>query len=141
MHLNYVQGLRRLLLLCSAQIINWLGYNAITNNYQMLVAGHGIIQIVYSCLGLGLMSFFAAFVLSYPAGWKSRLIFLFCGLVMIQLLNIVRFILLALFWDKKTALIADHHTIFNLIIYILIAVSLFLWVKENDRKQSTLTKN
>ena len=105
----------------------------------MLPAG-GIIQVPYSCLGMGVMSFFAAFVIAYPKKLKAKIIFLFSGLLLIQLLNIFRFVLLAIFWDKKTGLILDHHTIFNIIIYIIIAVSLYFWVKHDDNTTS-LAKN
>jgi exosortase/archaeosortase family protein len=98
------------------------------------VAGHGAIKVVYSCLGLGVISFFAAFVLSYPKKLKSKIIFLIGGLVGIELLNIIRFILLALFWNKHDSQIFDHHTIFNIFIYMIIAVSLYFWVKHGEHK-------
>jgi exosortase/archaeosortase family protein len=131
-HFNYISGLRWLLLHSSAQILNWLGYGAITNEYNLLVAGHGILQLIYSCLGLGVISFFAAFVLSYPKKWKSKIIFLAGGILGIEFLNIIRFILLALFWDKQNNKILDHHTIFNICIYVIIAISLYFWVKHDN---------
>ncbi len=130
-HLNYITGLRLLLLKITAQIVSWSGYAVITDQYNLLVAGHGIIRLDYSCLGLGVISFFAAFVLSYPRKWKSRIIFLIAGVLGIQLLNIIRFVLLAIFWDKKHKLILDHHTIFNIIIYIVIAIAIYFWVKSD----------
>jgi exosortase/archaeosortase family protein len=133
-HFNYIRGLRWILLHSSAQILNWLGFAAITNDYNLLVAGHGIIQLVYSCLGLGVISFFAAFVLSYPKKWRSKAIFLISGILGIEFLNVARFILLALFWDKHSVKIFDHHTIFNAIIYVTIAISLYFWVKHEDNK-------
>jgi exosortase/archaeosortase family protein len=78
------------------------------------------------------MSFFAAFVIAYPKQLKSKLIFLFTGLICIQVLNVLRFVLLALFWDKKSGAILDHHTIFNVVVYIVIALSLYAWVKRDD---------
>jgi exosortase/archaeosortase family protein len=98
-----------------------------------LVAGRGSITLIYSCLGLGVMSFFVAFVIAYPKNLKSKLIFLVTGLICIQALNILRFVLLALFWDKKSSMILDHHTIFNIAIYIIIAISLYFWVKHEDK--------
>ena len=132
-HLNYIRLLRRLLLLISQHIINLLGFTAISNDFQLLVAGHGILDVVYSCLGLGVMSFFAAFVIAYPKRLKPKLTFLFTGLICIQLLNVLRFVLLALLWDKKSGMILDHHTIFNIIIYIIIAISIYFWVKSDDK--------
>ncbi|PWK79889.1 exosortase/archaeosortase family protein [Mucilaginibacter oryzae] len=132
-YLNYIAALRQLLLDCSARILNGLGYSAIDNNYELLVAGRGKLVVVYSCLGLGLISFFAAFVLAYPSRLKSKIIFLFAGILIIEFLNVARFVLLAIFWSKKTERIVDHHTIFNIIVYILIAIGLYWWIKLNDK--------
>jgi len=130
-HLNYIYVLRWLLLHCSAFILNCLGFATVVNNYELLVAGHGIIRLVYTCLGLGVLSFFSAFVLAYPKPWKAKIIFLLAGIVSIELLNVIRFVLLALFWDKHSGTIVDHHTIFNILIYIIISISLYFWVKSN----------
>lgn len=132
-HLNYIQGLRWLLLSSSVQALNGLGYPAIHNGTELLVAGKGAIVLVYSCLGLGLMSFFAAFVIAYPKKkTKQKIIFLITGIFAIQLLNILRFVLLALFWNKNASQIVDHHTIFNIILYIVIMISLYFWVTKTD---------
>jgi len=136
-YLNYIAALRWVLLHASAQVLNWLGYGAITNDYELLVAGHGILQLVYSCLGLGLISFFAAFVIAYPAGRGPKSVFLIGGILGIELLNIIRFIVLALFWDKHNPRIFDHHTVFNIFMYLVIAISLYFWV----RNDSALEKN
>lgn len=140
-HLNYIRWFRHLLLYISKTIINWSGYNSICNDYQLLVAGRGTISVIYSCLGFGIMSFFAAFVMAYPKKLKAKLVFLFAGLVSIQVLNISRFVLLALFWDKKTKVILDHHTIFNIVIYVIIAISLYFWVKRDDKQPIAGAKN
>jgi exosortase/archaeosortase family protein len=130
-HFNYIEGLRWLLLKSSAFVLGCFGFVAITNNYELLVAGHGAIMLVYSCLGLGVMSFFSAFVLAYPKPRKAKIIFLISGILTIQFLNIIRFVLLALFWNNGPGIIIDHHTIFNIFIYIIISVSLYLWVKND----------
>lgn len=141
-HFNYIRLLRHVLLGISAQIINWFGYTAITNDLELLVAGHGTIQVVYSCLGLGIMSFFAAFVIAYPQKLKAKLIFLLLGILGIQILNIFRFVLLAIFWDKKRgSIILDHHTIFNIIIYVIIAISIYFWIRHDDKKPISRAKN
>jgi exosortase/archaeosortase family protein len=133
-HLNYIDWLRWILLKCSTKALHILGFTAINNKYELLVAGRGIIRLVYTCLGLGVMSFFAAFVIAYPKSIKPKLIFLICGLLSIQFLNVVRFVILALFWDKHTSHIVDHHTIFNIFIYIAIVVSLYFWIKPSKTK-------
>jgi exosortase/archaeosortase family protein len=140
-HLNYIRVLRHGLLRSSAFIIDLFGFTSITNDYELLVAGHGTLRVVYSCLGLGVMSFFAAFVIAYPKNIRSKLLFLIPGLISIQLLNIARFVLLAILWDKKSGLIVDHHTIFNLIIYIIIVISIYFWVKHDNNQPISNAKN
>lgn len=140
-HFNYIRILRHLLLNTAAHVLNWMGYTSITSDTELLVVGRGVIRLVYSCLGLGIMSFFAAFVIAFPKKLKQKVLFFICGIFVIQLLNIVRFVLLALFWKSTKGIILDHHTIFNIIIYILIAFSLYLWVKHDDRKPAADAKN
>jgi exosortase/archaeosortase family protein len=140
-NLNYIQGLRLVLLHTSASILNAIGFTAITNDTEMLVAGHYVIQVVYSCLGLGVISFFTAFVLAYPKQLKRKLIFIAAGILTIEVLNVIRFILLGLYWDNKTTKVIDHHTIFNLIIYVIIAISLYFWVKSPDSSNKVYAKN
>jgi len=132
-HCNYIRGLRDVLLAASSHIINWLGYTAITNEYDLLVAGHGTIQLIYSCLGLGVVSFFSAFVLSYPKRWKQKIIFLVLGISGIEFLNTMRFVFLAVFWDKRNTGIINHHTVFNIFIYLAVAISLYFWVKDENK--------
>jgi exosortase/archaeosortase family protein len=133
-HFNYISWLRKILLSGSVLILHFLGYGAITDEFNLLVAGHGIVRVVYSCLGLGIISFFAAFVLSYPQKLKSKIIFLIGGILAIEILNTIRFVLLALFWKKNNGLLLDHHTIFNIIMYLIIALSLYFWVRNADDK-------
>jgi len=130
-YLNYIQALRWLLLKCSAFILRCFGFVTITNNYELLVAGRGAIKLVYSCLGLGVISFFSAFVLAYPKPRNQKIIFLLSGIFIVQLLNITRLVILALFWNKRAGEIIDHHTIFNIFIYIVISASLYFWVKTD----------
>lgn len=133
-HLNYIRLLRHVLLNITAHVLGWFGFTAITSDIELLVVGRGTIQLVYSCLGLGIMSFFTAFVIAYPKKLKLKLIFLICGLIVIQILNITRFVLLALFGKGTRGIILDHHIIFNIIIYTIIAISLYIWIKHDDTK-------
>jgi exosortase/archaeosortase family protein len=131
-HLNYIRGLRWGLLKSTGQVLSLLGFTAISNDYEILVPGHQVLVLVYSCLGLGVMSFFAAFVLAYPIKFKSKIIFLLSGLLGIQVLNVARLVLLALFWGSRENRVIDHHTIFNVILYTIISITLYFWVKRND---------
>jgi len=130
-HFNYIQALRWLLLACTAVLLKIFGFSPVYNNYELLVAGHGTIQVVYTCLGLGVLSFFAAFVIAYPKPLKSKIIALISGVVIIEILNIIRFALLAIYGSNHVNQLIDHHTLFNIIMYVIIAVGLYFWIKED----------
>ncbi|MGY4537040.1 exosortase/archaeosortase family protein [Mucilaginibacter sp. UYNi724] len=133
-HLNMISGLRYILIESSASILRILGYQTRTNDYQLLVVSHNILHIAYDCLGFGVMCFFTAFVVAYPGSLKSKVLFWVVGVVTIQLLNILRFVLLALYWKRNTNVyLSDHHTIFNIVVYILIAISLYFYTRYQDK--------
>lgn len=140
-YFNYVQALRTFLLASTKIILSWFGYTSIYNDTEILIVGKGILVFRYDCLGLGLMSFFSAFVIAYPKKLTSKLLFLLCGIIVIQILNIARFVLLAIFWQQREGLILDHHTIFNIIIYLIIGISLYIWVKSAERTSAGHAEN
>ena len=127
-HLNYIRGLRWLLLFGTANLLKLLGFGAVFNDYELLVAGHGAIKVVYTCLGLGVLSFLAAFIIAYPKPVRSKVMAIVVGVLVVELLNIVRFMLLALYGNNGTI---DHHTIFNIIIYLIISAGLYFWIRND----------
>ena len=133
-HLNYVAWLRWGLLHTSSFILNHIGFISIVSTTELLVVSHNKIQLIYSCLGLGVMSFFAAFVIAYPKPVQQKIYFISAGLIAIQVLNVLRLAIVALYWTNKAQQIIDHHFVFNSIIYLLISISLYFWVTANDKK-------
>ena len=133
-HLNFINALRYILIGCSAHILNLLGYVTKTTDIQMLVVGHNIVHIGYDCLGFGVMSFFTAFVITYPGILKPKLYFWIIGLIVIQMINLARFVILSLYWRPGAHVyMSDHHTIFNLVVYIIIGISLYFYIRYQDK--------
>ncbi|MBC6113130.1 exosortase Y [Pedobacter fastidiosus] len=117
-------------------IIKLFGFYAIHNDSDVMVVSGPYLRINYSCLGLGVMSFLVAFVLAFPAPWKSTLKMMVVGLITIYVLNICRIsglgVLLGFFQSQRNNF-TYHHEIFNIIVYICIFVMLYLWIKRNTR--------
>jgi exosortase/archaeosortase family protein len=133
-HLNFITSLRHILIESSAFVLKHLGYATKTTDTQMLVVGHNIVHIGYDCLGFGVMCFFTAFVLTYPGLLKTKVLFCIIGLTVIQLINISRFIILSLYWKHRVHVyLSDHHTIFNIVVYIIIGVSLYFYIRYQDK--------
>jgi len=140
-HLNYIQGLKTALIVPAVWIIKAFGFYAIYNDSDVMVVAGPYLRINYSCLGLGVMSFLAAFVLAFPAPWKSTLKMLAIGLVTIYILNICRIAGLGVllgFFESQRQNFTYHHEIFNVIVYICIFVMLYLWIKKNTKVKGNI---
>ena len=135
-NLNYIRGLRVTLLSAAAYILRGQGYSVFTSEFTLHAYNVGGINVVYTCLGFGVMSFFTAFVIAWPGrSIKNKFLFLVFGLLGIQLLNLARFILITLYW-KKAALPfqIEHHTIFNGMLYAILLAALYFWTSYNPQK-------
>ena len=65
-----------------------------------------------------------------PKPFRQKLAFLIIGVAGFQLLNISRLILIALYWKPATLIFKmNAHDIFNLVIYVVISVSIYYWLK------------
>lgn len=129
-NLNYIKWWRKFYLETSASILRLLNYTVLTNQTDLMVVGKGGIRLIYSCLGYSIMSAFAAFCLTFPNPFKHRFGFLIGGLILIQLMNILRFVLLSLYWDRRHPLFGmDHHDLFNIIVYLSLIALTYVWIK------------
>lgn len=129
-YLNVVHWMRIFLLHTSKFFLELSGHRTVISETQLLTAGHYRLLLNYRCLGLGIMSFFAAFVIAFPKPWRKKTAFLVGGLLAIQALNVLRLVLLALYWTPSVGDIADQHTIFNIIVYVIIIAALFIWMRK-----------
>lgn len=141
-HLNYIRGFRGILIAISAWVLRIFGYQVFTSDTTLHALDAGGINVVYSCLGFGVMSFFVAFVLAWPEKTiKSKLWFIPAGLLFIQTLNIARFIMITLFWRTSPyRTLVDHHTLFNFILYVALLATIYFWINSKENKRiSTAT--
>jgi exosortase family protein XrtF len=110
-------------------ILDLLGYTVRGYNkvFGINIDGKACVFVANACNGLDFMGVFIAFVIAYPAPFKSKLWFVPIGLLAIHTLNIVRITLLALnkkhfedsfdFNHKYTFIIAVYGLIFWLWTY------------------------
>jgi exosortase/archaeosortase family protein len=145
-HFDYIQGLKTALIVPAVWIIKLFGFYAIHNEMDVLVVAGPHLRINYSCLGLGVMSFLAAFVIAFPAKLKSKIKLLVLGLIMIYILNMLRIVALGVllgFFESQRDNFTYHHEVFNILVYIILFIVLYYWIKKNSTpivKQETESK-
>lgn len=118
--------------------LKFLGYQTKINNFSLLAIGFGKINVAYDCLGFGVMSFLAAFTITFPAKMKMKCWLFISSIIVFQLLNILRLMLLALYWKGNITGKIDHHTVFNTIIYVLIFIGIYIWIEKSTIKEASV---
>lgn len=136
-YLNYVTWLRNTILFGSKGLMVLLGYEAdIITAYVIKIRNGASVQLVYSCLGYGVLSFWTAFVVANNGEIRFKIKWILIGFVVIIFSNIVRICTLLIAnqnkWFKPFSL--DHHTTYNIISYILIIILMFTFLKYQNKK-------
>lgn len=108
----------------------------------VLQSGEGV-RMVYSCIGYGVMSFWAAFVLANRGRWKKKVLWILCGWLALWFINVLRmaFLLLA---AKKQWVVPfgwDHHTWFNIAAYALIFALIYFYDRSFQQSITNKTAN
>ncbi len=149
-HAHFIYDFYKIIIYSSFYFLKAIGYDAYVfyseTIYYYEVYGVGIIGsssvfMGISCLGMSLMGGFVALIVSFPGKLKHKLWFIPCGLIVIQLLNILRMSTLAVLlhagyeYTFKDFLFLgivklNHHDIFNAFIYIVIFAMFVLYVNK-----------
>lgn len=127
-HVNYIKYWREFDINVSAYLLRKAGFEVCTSVHTLHVEGHAGFRLVYSCLGYGTMSGFSAFVIAFPKSKQSKIRFLIRGLLMIQILNLIRLMLIALFFNSLGSI--DHHLLFNTLCYFFISSYVYQWINK-----------
>lgn len=133
-YVDYVSFYRKILLKSSEGLLTILGYHAYTRgSFYLYVNGKNGIQLVYQCLGIGIISFWVAYIVTDIVGTlKSKIKWVLIGVTTITILNIIRLTLLLVAANKKWLNVAnfDHHNFYNIVLYLIVLGMLLLYRKK-----------
>ena len=132
-HLDYVAWIRHSILWGSMNLSGLFGYESYIDGpfHLRSVTGPGV-QMVYSCIGLGVMSFWAGFVLAHEIKWKKKIGWTLLGLIVIWIVNCFRVtVILAATVNKwNPSKYLDHHDTFNIIAYVCVFILIIIFIKS-----------
>lgn len=137
----YPEIITHVVALQSQDLIGVFGYEtAITpSDYdpsmRIAVNGDNVVRIVEGCNSISVMVLFLAFILAFKKDWKSTLLYIFAGLVIIYVLNILRIALLTIAiheYPQYTEFL--HTTLFPAFIYGVVFLLWFFWVRNYKPK-------
>lgn len=134
---NYPAVLRKGLQHTSAFILDISGRQSeVQGLYKVrLVHGRGV-KIVYGCLGIGVLSFWIAFILANETTLKTKIIFILSGVVAIFFINVARLVLLVIVANKnlQNQFIKNHHDFFNVSAYLFIIGMMFVFDRSEKKR-------
>lgn len=130
-HFNYIRGLRVGLLQSAAAVLALAGYATELSSTTLSVTGKGAVSLSYGCLGLGVGSLLTALAITGKAPPLKKILFGAIALVLLQVLNVFRLVLLLLYWQRSMlSRLISHHALFNGLIYLFVLFAAYLWLRK-----------
>jgi exosortase/archaeosortase family protein len=136
-YLDYVAGLRWLLLHVSAWVLEISSYNVYVKDAFTIKLENGRgVNVVYSCIGYGVMSFWTAFVLTNKTGLKKSITWVLAGLLLIFGINVARISIMLVAVNEAWAspFGFDNHTWFNFFAYVAIFILIYFFDRSHKIK-------
>lgn len=141
-YFNIASWMRSAIILSSKWLLSLFGTATYRADEYVLrgLSGKGV-RIVYSCLGFGVMSFWAAYIIATPARMKKKILWFFIGIFSLFIINVVRISLVLTSSEKgwQFPFGLDHHTWFNIVAYLFIFILIFSYqpkAKLHERSES-----
>lgn len=133
-YFNAVQWLKNSLIIAVEFISNLLGHKTVIEGNELIRFENARgVRIAKSCLGIGVMSFWAAFIISDHNYRIKKTYWLLLGLMVLWMINVLRIVLflfsINLGWEMPFGL--DHHTWFNIQAYLAIFMMIYFYEKSS----------
>ena len=143
-NLNYVRWLRYIILYGTKAIMSVFGFETnIVSEFVIRIKGGYGVQLVYSCLGYGILSFWIAFIVANKGRklFKAKWLAIGCSIILFS--NMLRITILLIAnqrkWIKPLSL--DHHTFYNIIAYIIVIIMIMYFLKAAKKEQGLVTSS
>ena len=124
------------------ELLVFVGYNAFVEqdteevSIKLLVNNQFVAHIIEGCNSISIIILFTSFIIAFSNGFKRTLLFIFCGSLLIYISNIFRIAIIALAIYKYPLYQNILHTIiFPLLIYGMVFMLWFLWVRKFSKLQ------
>ncbi len=137
-YLNYISWIDSSILYTSNLIVHAFGLHSFVIGKVIKIPAGASVWLWPPCTGLGIMSFWIAFVFSHRLHWKIKLFWSLTGIVIIWFVNCWRIALLLMSLQNKwkTFKFIDHHEMFNIAAYSVILLLIYFFSKRSRKEMS-----
>ena len=119
-------------------LVGLFGYDTVKEpGFLIRIIGKRGVFIAMDCVGYGVYSFWAAYVLANTGNAWRKAAWVCGGLLLLWTINVVRIsmFLVAINQNKTMPLGIDHHDWFTLVAYAFIFAMIYLYDKYNREKK------
>ena len=142
-HLDYVNWIKNSLIYTTGFILSLFHIQTYTEPGFIIrfVGGRGVV-IAMSCVGYGVYSFWAAFVIANNGTFLKKMRWAILGVLALWFINVIRITLFLVAINRgwPMPLGIDHHTWFTIFAYLLIFILIWLYDKSLKQDERMLTK-
>ncbi|RYF85866.1 MAG: hypothetical protein EOO03_12645 [Chitinophagaceae bacterium] len=132
--LDYVSWIKQSLVAGTGWLVGLFGYDTVKEpGFLIRIVGKRGVFIAMDCVGYGVYSFWAAYVLANSGTLVRKLAWVFGGIFLLWCINVVRIsmFLVAINKNKTMPLGIDHHTWFTIVAYGFIFGMIYFYDKYN----------
>ncbi|GAB3020487.1 exosortase/archaeosortase family protein [Spirosoma pulveris] len=138
-YLNYISWFQQSILYTAHLLTRLAGLLTFVDPPQLIRTASGASVIIsFECLGLGVSSFWTAYVIANSGTWQKKSAWLLGGIALIWFVNCCRIALLLFALDKNwpESHYIDHHDLFNVAAYVIILTLMYFHSRQPSRKIS-----
>ena len=118
----------------STGILKGLGYETYRAGRMLGIGESNGIILVDGCTGISAIGLFIGFIVAYPGKWVPRIAFIFIGIGIIYLVNIIRICFLAVTQVSNPQIFNFTHDYSTTAIFYIVIFALWvIWANIGDR--------
>jgi exosortase family protein XrtF len=133
----YPEPITHIVALQTESLISFFGYDTkmIPSQYdpsmRIGINGNYLVRVIEGCNAMSVIILFLSFVLAFKKDWKTTLLFIFAGSVLIYAFNVLRIALLTIgIYEIPQHLELMHGTLFPLFIYGFVFLLWIFWIRS-----------
>ena len=131
-----IETYRNLLLHASGVVLSVLSLDHAIIDHQLYINNSASVSVGYSCYGFKEFSLLLAIFIPFPAGVRSKMLYISLGSVMLFILNVVRIAWIAFYASmlpNGKRIDIDHHFLYDSAA-VLMVLALFLVFISNEKR-------
>jgi exosortase/archaeosortase family protein len=139
-YFNYVSWLRSSLLYGAKAVLSFAGFETYVKDiYNLQVQNGRGVHVGYDCLGYGVLSFWAAFIIANPGTFGKKTKWVVGGFLLIGCINVLRISLVLIGINKNwpAPLGLDHHGWFSIAAYSCIFTGIYFYDRSSKEQLKT----